>query len=464
MELLYGVILSLLVCSACSFRFSGTAQHGQDAQDPEEEWGRMEKVISDKKAEALAPETKLLRAPSSSGPKSSQAKKTEYLAVSTSEDQKEAFKPEKGVRPLPGSLKNILLKATVPTIAPVKTRSQLVEVLCHVDRMYVRIRRDIFKSRDAFKSLKLGTCPVNQGTNDHYYFLYLLTNEHCGFKYENNADYRVTSNVIRYQPTSAVLREMPFVIAVQCNFPRLFHSYRAGFYPVLQGGSIFKVLQRRGSFALTLEDDSGKPITGVKTYTLGQPMYFAAKGFGRTGDVRLYVNKCFMTATKDSQSTSKHVVIDNHGCMVDSKISSESKFLASTSKVVQRFSVAALIFKDQLSTKSSTQQLYMHCELSVGTLTPTLTSKACNYDAGSNKWKELYGDDSVCTCESPCVPASSKASGRVISTQSWKVDVSKGKYEQLQPRMTFSDADTFTLEDPSMEEHKDFLNNWDHNY
>lgn len=58
---------------------------------------------------------------------------------------------------------------------------------------------------------------------------------------------------------------------------------------------------------------SGNEITGSKTYTLGQPMYFQAKGADSSGSQRMYINKCFMTASQDSTSNPKYTVIDNQG-------------------------------------------------------------------------------------------------------------------------------------------------------
>ncbi|KAM7009831.1 zona pellucida sperm-binding protein 3 [Tautogolabrus adspersus] len=334
----------------------------------------------------------------------------------------------------------------------------MIEILCHVDRMYVRVRRELFKTRDAYKYLKLGGCPVNRATTEHYYFLYLLKTD-CGFKKE-------------------------------CIFPRFFRSYQVGFHPKLQGGTVFKALQPKGSYTLTPQDEirrsstlfvhvnsfsndffptaSGNEITGDKTYTLGQPMYFEAKrptGTTRSGDQRMFVNKCFMTASSNPNSSPKYTVIDNHGCMIDSKLTEQSKFLTGDSKMAQKFSVGALIFKDSVSSSSSTQQLYMHCELYVGTVAPTKSSKACNYVASTKKWKELYGDDSVCTCcDSSCSSASSKASRNIISSHSWKVDLSRTDGDlDFVPQMKM-DGDSLNLEDSNMAEHKEFLNYWEHDY
>lgn len=186
MELMHAGLLLVLFCSAYSYHFRGRAGYGPFVQDPELEWERMERVIGEDKMRAPAPETKFWRSASGTGSSTPEAKKVpEYLVVSASKDQKEVFKPEKGARPLPNSAKEMLLVTAAPTQAAGSqtTRKKLVEVLCHVDRMYVRIRREVFKTRDAYKYLKLGTCPVNQGTKEHYYLLYLLKTD-CGFKKE----------------------------------------------------------------------------------------------------------------------------------------------------------------------------------------------------------------------------------------------------------------------------------------
>ncbi|CAJ1052664.1 zona pellucida sperm-binding protein 3 [Xyrichtys novacula] len=468
MALMHAGLLLLLFCSAHSNQFRGAPGHGLFVEDPELEWERMETVIGEANTEAPEPDAKFWRSSSSYGSSQTAAKKVpEYVIVPASKIQKEAFKPEKGARPLPNSVKELLLSSTATAKASGKAaRPKMIEILCHVDRMYVRIRREIFKTKDAYKDLKLGSCPVNQGTKVHYFFLYLLSSD-CGFKKESNTDDVSIRNVLHYKPSTPVIREMPFDIPLQCKFPRFFHSYKVGFYPKLRGGTVFKALQPKSDYTLTPQDASGNEITGAKTYTLGQPMYFEAKkpsGREKSGDQRIYVKKCFMTAAKDPNSSPKYTVIDNQGCMIDSKLTDQSKFLTGNSKTMQKFSIGALVFKDSVSSSSSSQQLYMHCEISMGKLTPTTSSKACSYDATSKKWKELYGEDSICTCcESTCSATSPKASRNLVSSHSWKVDLSsKDKDIEFEPLMKM--ADSFDLEDPEMEEHKDFLNYWDNDY
>ncbi|CAK6962868.1 zona pellucida sperm-binding protein 3 [Scomber scombrus] len=455
MGLLHAGLVLLLCCSAYSQTFRSMAQYGLFVEDPELEWERMATLMDEDTIPAPAPRAK------SESPLPEAKKLPEYMIVSKSKDPIELFKPEKGARPLPNLAKKILLPddasaLTTGNSAPPK----LVEILCHVDRIYVRIKREVFKSRDAYKYLKLGACPVNQGTKEHYYLLHLLKTD-CGYKKESNADFLSVSNKLRYMPKGPVLREMPFEIPLKCKYPRLFYSYTVGFYPRLVGGTVYKSLQPKSSFTLTSLDASGNEITGAVMYTLGQPMYFEAKT-SRSGDQRMYINKCYMTASQSSNQL--YTVIDNQGCMIDGKMNKQSKFLTGDSKMTQKFTVGAFVFKDLLTSGSTTQQLYMRCELIQKNVLPTTSSKACNYDQVTKKWKELYGDDSVCACCDTSCPLQPKATRNMVTSHSWKVDLNKDGSVEVDPRMKSFDTGTINFEDSDMTEHRDFLNYWDHDY
>lgn len=244
MGLMQAGFLFLLFWSAC-FQFIDKAEYGVFGQDPELDQEKMETVADEDETEDSAPQLK--RSASHGDLSTPEAMKLpKYLNVPASYDQKQLFKPERGVRPLPEWARKILL-ASAPA-APVTGgtemgRDNVVEILCHVDKMYVRIRKRVFKSRDAYKYLKLGTCPVNQENEHYYYFLYSFVTG-CGFKkevgecpnvfvsyftvtnqmemfmFQSHADYLSISNVLRFRQTTPVLREMPFEIPLQCRFPR----------------------------------------------------------------------------------------------------------------------------------------------------------------------------------------------------------------------------------------------------
>ncbi|XP_056136430.1 zona pellucida sperm-binding protein 3 [Lampris incognitus] len=447
----------LMCCSAYCHTFRGVTEYGPFIRDPEFEWNEMKRAIAAEKAQEITPKAKFWRS-------GFEARRVpEYLRIPASADQKERFKPEKGTRPLPESVKHMLLVTAGPATTATTSKPDSVELLCHVDRMYVRVKRALFQSKTAYKYLTLGTCPVNAATEEHYYLLYLLKTN-CGFNRQSYADYVSFNNVVSFKPdpTSPIVRELPFQIPVQCNYHRIHHSYRVGFYPKLQGGTVFKGLKSQTGVLLIPQDASGQEITGSKMYTLGQPMYFEAKlsytAAQTSGDPRVYVNKCFVTATSDPNSAQKYAVIDNQGCMIDGKMTEQSKFLTHTSKLSQKFRIGAFVFQDMASNLASPKRLYMHCEITLGTTPPTPSWKACNYDSATKKWKELYGDDSVCICcDSSCSTVLPKASRAMVSSHSWQVDYSKHEKDESEPQFKSFEPNWINEGDD-----EDLLTLWEH--
>lgn len=97
----------------------------------------------------------------------------ESQGILASEVHKLLFRPGTGETQLPDVLKSILLPPPQPPVPP-QPDTKLVDVLCHLDRIYVRIVKSLFSDPDAWKYLKVGNCAVNEATDKHYYFLYRL--------------------------------------------------------------------------------------------------------------------------------------------------------------------------------------------------------------------------------------------------------------------------------------------------
>uniref|UniRef100_A0A8C6K597 Zona pellucida glycoprotein 3c n=1 Tax=Nothobranchius furzeri TaxID=105023 RepID=A0A8C6K597_NOTFU len=332
----------------------------------------------------------------------------EFLTIPVSSDHKEDLKPEIGVRQIPGWLQKVLLgiPPTIPQAAAGADESDVIGVRCYLDRLYVRVRREIFRSEDAHKYLTLGSCPVNQGYKEYYYLLYSLKSD-CGFKIEVDlAKFKISPPLRRMKACFQSVK--PLVISSFLSF-RLFYSYKVGFHPKVQGGTVYKKLQANSSFFICPQDASGALITSSKIYNLGDVMHFEASVRDKTEfrEKRIYINKCFVTTSPDPYSHPRYTLIDNQGCMMDGKVVTQSKFLSGDSKMIQKFSVGAFIFRQGVSSTSpQVTQFFMHCEVSAGPLAPTPSAKACSYDQASQQWKELYGKDCVCACcESACPSA-----------------------------------------------------------
>jgi len=107
----------------------------------------------------------------------------ESVRIPASMLHKGLFTPESGSRPVPPLVKSILLPKTAagkPAQSVSAAAPKMVEVMCYLDRIHVRVLKSVFTNPSAWKNLKLGTCAVNKATNTHYYFLYYLKG--CGIK------------------------------------------------------------------------------------------------------------------------------------------------------------------------------------------------------------------------------------------------------------------------------------------
>ncbi|KAM7418670.1 hypothetical protein PAMA_016005 [Pampus argenteus] len=220
MALVHTGLLILLCCSTFSYTFGSVAGYGPIVKDPELEWARMKKAKGDEMALAPAPRAKFQEHWLRSGSSKGEAWKVpEYRIVSSAEDQKLLFEPAKGFRPLPYSVKQLLLVTAPPeTAAGGPVEQKVVEVFCYLTAISVSVRKSIFTNKDASGYLKLGTCSVTETTADHYAFWYPLSAE-CGFTIKSGTNDLSISIVLSSKPPGPVVRDIAFEIPLQCKYP-----------------------------------------------------------------------------------------------------------------------------------------------------------------------------------------------------------------------------------------------------
>ncbi|XP_062866908.1 zona pellucida sperm-binding protein 3 [Trichomycterus rosablanca] len=318
----------------------------------------------------------------------------ESQQILASDVQKVFFKSEAGTRPLPDVLKSILLPP--PTKKPVSVQDsqpKTIEILCHLDRIYVRVLKNLLTSLDAWKNLKVGTCVVNQMTSGYYFFLYAINS--CGVKRQEDEDRVTFSNTLTYEPVTNGL------------FTRELLTWNV------------------------ITPKTWKPLANWQSFVAGQPMYFVAKAPESQEGKRLYLNKCYITTSQDPESTPKYTVLDNYGCMVDGKNTPQSTFFPSNSMTTVRFAVGAILFKDMV--RPGTQKsMFFHCEMTLGPESATLSAKSCLYKTNTKQWSELYGKDHAC-CDASCPSPESLIAVKMISSDAWELEY-ESEYDTPVPR------------------------------
>ncbi|XP_067298730.1 zona pellucida sperm-binding protein 3 [Pseudorasbora parva] len=413
---LHGLLVGFLSCINFVYPFEG------DGIDPEGDWDSDSfKLGSFDGGERSLPQVRS----SSSDSTSVRQPLPASVRIPAALLYKELFKPEKGGRPVPPLVKKILLPEPVTPTKRSFTGPKTVEVMCFLDRMHVRVLKSLFTNPNARKILKLGTCHVNKFSGTHYHLIYFL--KECGVQREEDADRVIYSNTLIYKPadTGVIIRELPFTMDIRCSYAKFHRSYTAGFLPHIAGGTLFKGLTRKAPL-LAAMDDSWKLLPVGQSFVLGKPICFEAKGVSSRPGKRLYLNTCFVTATQNPMSTDKYSLVENYGCLVDSKNSDLTKFYTSANKMTVRLCVAAFLFKNMASKPPFKKTMYMHCELGLGSETPTPSAKSCTYNAQTKKWTELYGDSSVCNCCASTCPASPRAAGNsMVTSESWDLKIGK---------------------------------------
>uniref|UniRef100_A0AAZ3S9T2 Zona pellucida sperm-binding protein 3 n=1 Tax=Oncorhynchus tshawytscha TaxID=74940 RepID=A0AAZ3S9T2_ONCTS len=115
--------------------------------------------------------------------------------------------------------------------------------------------------------------------------------------------------------------------------------------------------------------------------------------------LRVFVDRCVATLAPDVHTVPRYSFIEDHGCLVDAKLTgSSSQFLSRSQDDKIQFQLESFRFQPQ----NDSQQLYITCHLKASAASSPIDAenKACSFTDG---WKAAGGDDLVCgCCDSSC--------------------------------------------------------------
>ncbi|XP_028835693.1 zona pellucida glycoprotein 3d tandem duplicate 1 [Denticeps clupeoides] len=316
----------------------------------------------------------------------------------------DVFNPVAGRRPFPSSLSSLLLPRHHDPLGaqpgPVRN-CRGVEVSCGSSRVSVRVRRKLLGFAAPASTFRLGSCPVTRASPDSFYFRYRLSE--CGGASLTAGGRLLYSNTLFFtpEPQRQVLRAVPLSLPIQCQYNRFHYSYKIGYVPEVLDRTFLRSLRGQRIFTLTARNAQWQRLDLGESYVLGEPMYFEVTAQRVGPNEAVFVDSCHVTGSKDSASSPRLDVIENFGCMVDSmRHGSLSRFFSRGPNVL-RFAVDAFLFPGITS-----EQLYLHCAVRVGSPVPRVTAKSCTYSNASNRWEELTGPPGACSCcDSKCEDA-----------------------------------------------------------
>ncbi|KAF7662987.1 hypothetical protein LDENG_00222220 [Lucifuga dentata] len=278
-----------------------------------------------------------------------------------------------------------------------------VSVSCSASDVVVRVRPAFYGLRAKAEELKLGGSCESKGVlrpSGDLLFTYPLTR--CEVRRELSPGYLVYKFVLHYEPSPKRFpsRAHRIDIDIECCFHRYHHVSQLAVRPTWQTAIMRKRLRGHPKeFQIQLMDDLWSRLAKSQVYQLGQTVNFQVSAPHIPAGGKLYINSCYAKPSNDTKSSLRYSIIDNSGCMLDSRRDpGASQFISRTDKTL-RFSLNAFQFisDPDAEVQHGTQIFLFH----------------------HPKWKALTGDDSICECcDSQCVtskPRRAMMEGSAIS-------------------------------------------------
>ncbi|XP_029983064.1 zona pellucida sperm-binding protein 3-like [Sphaeramia orbicularis] len=293
---------------------------------------------------------------------------------------------------------------TARTVSPEKPESDTqsdfayvpdVSVTCGASDVVVRVKPAFYGLGARAGELRLGNTCRSNGVLEPYgdlLFTYPLTA--CNVRRELSLDYLVYKFVLHYQPS---LKRFPsgahkISVHIECRYQRNHHVHQLAVQPTWKTAVAYKILKgHMNYFQIELMDDTWSGPVKSQVFQLGQTVNLQISAPRLPTGKRLYINSCYAYPSSGSKPTLKFAIIDNYGCLLDSKSDpGASEFISRTDKSL-RFSLKAFQF-----TPDPDSEIRIKCKLFATSADPGPAHKSCTYR--HNSWEALSGDNSICDC------------------------------------------------------------------
>ncbi|XP_072241774.1 zona pellucida sperm-binding protein 3-like [Leuresthes tenuis] len=294
-------------------------------------------------------------------------------------------------------------KPNVPFELRFPIAASTVAVECREDIAHVEVKKDMFGTGQLIDpaDLTLGTCaPVAEDPSAQV-LIYQSPLHECGSFLMMSNDALIYSFTLNYNPkplgSSAVIRTNQVAVIVECHYPRKHNVSSLPLDPLWVPFSAVKIAEEFLYFTLKLMTDDWMYERPSYQYFLGDLIrievtvrqYFHVP-------LRVFVDRCVATLSPDSNSMPRYAFIENHGCLLDARITgSDSKFMPRSEENKLLFQLEAFRFQG-----SDSGMLYITCHLKATSISYAIDSehRACSYIDG---WREASGVDGACgSCES----------------------------------------------------------------
>ncbi|XP_041916810.1 zona pellucida sperm-binding protein 3-like isoform X1 [Alosa sapidissima] len=194
-------------------------------------------------------------------------------------------------------------------------------------------------------------------------------------------------------PGTSIMRLNSAAVDIRCHYLREHNVSSDALRPTWVPYAATKVAEEVLVFSLRLMTDDWKFERAPNTYYLGDILHIDAAVIQYNHvPLRVFAHSCVATAVPDMNALPRYSFIENHGCLVDAKLTgSRSRFLSRAQDDKLRFELKAFRFA-----QGHGDDIYITCQL-VATLASTLSNhKACSFS--NDQWTCSDGMDEMCVC------------------------------------------------------------------
>ncbi|XP_061659616.1 zona pellucida sperm-binding protein 3-like isoform X2 [Syngnathoides biaculeatus] len=287
---------------------------------------------------------------------------------------------------------------------PVPAHSLAVQ--CSEGEVIIEVKENFLGNGQLIQptDLTLGGCGLLH-VADH--MLYFQTELHgCGSTKKMTDEALIYTFSLTYSPapvgSTLILKTNPSVVLIECHYPRRHYVSSDAMMPHWQPFASSLLTEQQLYFSLRLMTEEWQSQRSTSVYYKGEMMHIEASTLqGHHVPLRVYVDRCVATTTPAPNSQPAYTFIDNHGCLVDAKLTgAKSYFMQRSREDKLAFQLKAFNFD-----RDHRNLLYITCWLmATGASVPVnLQQKACSFLVEANRWVASGGDNKLCSCcESSC--------------------------------------------------------------
>ncbi|XP_043942238.1 zona pellucida sperm-binding protein 3-like [Protopterus annectens] len=279
-----------------------------------------------------------------------------------------------------------------------------VTVQCREAELLVTVNKDLFGIGQLVKEddLTLGSegCTPSSVNATTAVFQYEL--HHCGNTVMMTPDSLVYSTSLFYNPTPSdnptIIRTNEAVVPIQCHYPRRNNVSSNAIKPTWIPFYSTVSSEQRLQFSLRLMSDDWTTERTSNVFLLGDVLNIEASvSTENQVPLRIFIDGCIATLQEDENTSPKYPVIDNYGCLMDSKSSDSSSAFISPRPQLNKLWFSLSAFRFFNDTRS---MIYITCYLKAADATgsPNSTNKACTFIKPDHIWSPVEGSSDICDC------------------------------------------------------------------